>query len=249
MSARSAVPSSSGPSSSGPSSSGPSSPGSSARRVGRPRAVARPRSELSPREEILTAAAELFTAHGYAATSTRAMAERAGIRQASIYHYFDGKEDILAELLESTVRPSLETARALTGGTPEERLWELCHCDAKLLCSGPHNLGALYLLPEVRTERFAAFRRMRGELKDTYARLLAATSAGAALTPADLALRTDLLFALIEGVILIRRDAPGEMAADVLETLAAATADAALRLTGVAERDLPNLRKTGRGPA
>ncbi|GIH61754.1 hypothetical protein Msi02_25710 [Microbispora siamensis] len=223
--------------------------GSSVRRVGRPRAVARPRSGLSPREEILTAAAELFTTHGYAATTTRAMAERAGIRQASIYHYFGGKEDILAELLESTVRPSLETAGALTGGTPEERLWELCHCDARLLCSGPHNLGALYLLPEVRTERFAAFRRMRGELKDAYARLLAATSAGAALTPADRALRTDLLFALIEGVILIRRDAPGEMAADVLETLAAATADAALRLAGIADRDLPGPRTTGRGPA
>lgn len=228
----------------------PVSARSTVRRVGRPRAVERPRSELSPREEILTAAAELFTAHGYAATSTRAMAERAGIRQASIYHYFDGKEDILAELLESTVRPSLETARALTGGTPEQRLWELCHCDARLLCSGPHNLGALYLLPEVRTERFAAFRRMRDELKDTYARLLAATSAGAALTPDERALRTDLLFALIEGVILIRReDAPGEMAADVLETLAAATADAALRLAGVPDRNLPGLRKTGHGPA
>ncbi|GAB3139280.1 TetR/AcrR family transcriptional regulator [Microbispora hainanensis] len=227
----------------------PVSARSTVRRVGRPRAVERPRSELSPREEILTAAAELFTTHGYAATSTRAMAERAGIRQASIYHYFGGKEDILAELLESTVRPSLETARALTGGTPEQRLWELCHCDARLLCSGPHNLGALYLLPEVRTERFAAFRRMRDELKDTYGRLLAETSAGAALTPGELALRTDLLFALIEGVILIRRDAPGEMAADVLETLAAATADAALRLAGVPDGDLPGLRETGRGPA
>ncbi|WP_043625787.1 TetR/AcrR family transcriptional regulator [Nonomuraea candida] len=212
---------------------------STARRVGRPRAVARPRSELSPREEILAAAAELFTTHGYAATTTRALAERAGIRQASIYHYFGGKEDILAELLESTVRPSLEAARALTGATPEQRLWELCHRDARLLCSGPYNLGALYLLPEVRTERFAGFRRMRDELKGVYAALLAATSAGAALAPADRELRTDLLFALVEGVILIRRDTPGEPAATAMETLAAATADAALRLAGVADRHRP----------
>ncbi len=246
VSARSDLPISDVP---GAGETGSSGTGSGVRRVGRPRAVARPRGDLSPREEILTAAAELFTTHGYAATSTRAMAERAGIRQASIYHYFDGKEDILAELLESTVRPSLETARALTGATPEERLWQLCHCDARLLCSGPHNLGALYLLPEVHTERFAGFRRMRGELKDTYGRLLAATSAGAALTPAERALRTDLLFALIEGVILIRRDTPGAMAAGVLETLAAATADAALRLAGVADGDLPDLRKKGDGPA
>ncbi|GAA2207518.1 TetR/AcrR family transcriptional regulator [Nonomuraea monospora] len=201
--------------------------------------MARPRSELSPREEILAAAAELFTVHGYAATTTRALAERAGIRQASIYHYFDGKEDILAELLESTVRPSLEAARALAGATAEERLRELCQRDARLLCAGPYNLGALYLLPEVRTERFAGFRRMREELKAAYGELLAGTSAGAALSPEDRALRTDLLFALIEGVILIRRDTPGEMAATAVETLAAATADAALRLAGVRERHLP----------
>ncbi|UBU09096.1 TetR/AcrR family transcriptional regulator [Nonomuraea gerenzanensis] len=215
---------------------------STVRKVGRPRAVARPSSELSPREEILTAAAELFTVHGYSATTTRALAERAGIRQASIYHYFDGKEAILAELLESTVRPSLEAAGALAGATPEERLWELCHRDAGLLCSGPYNLGALYLLPEVRTERFAGFRRMREELKAVYARLLAATSAGAALAPDDRALRTDLLFALIEGVILIRRDTPGELAATAVETLAAATADAALRLAGVRDGHLGGAR-------
>ncbi|AQZ70246.1 TetR family transcriptional regulator [[Actinomadura] parvosata subsp. kistnae] len=206
------------------------------RKVGRPRAVARPRSGLSPREEILAAAAELFTTHGYAATTTRALAERAGIRQASLYHYFGGKEDLLAELLESTVRPSLEAVGALAGATPEERLWELCHRDARLLCSGPYNLGALYLLPEVRTERFAGFRGMREELKGVYGRLLAETPAGAALEPADRELRTDLLFALIEGVILIRRDTPGELAAGVIETLAAATADAALRLAGVGDR-------------
>lgn len=223
---------------------------STARKVGRPRALTRPRSGLSPREEILAAAAELFTTYGYAATSTRAMAERAGIRQASIYHYFDGKEAILAELLESTVRPSLETARALTGASPEQRLWELCHCDARLLCSGPHNLGALYLLPEVRTEGFAEFRRLRAELKAVYARLLAASSAGAALDPADRVLRTDLLFALVEGVILIRRDAaPGPMPATGLETLAAATADAALRLAGVPDGQLPALRPAGVGVA
>lgn len=122
-------------------------------RVGRPRADRlRPLSGRPPREELLCAAAELFTVQGYAATTTRAVAERAGMRQATMYHYFGGKEDLLAELLESTVGPSLAQARRLladTGRSAARRLWELCLFDVLRLCGAPYNLGALYLLPEV----------------------------------------------------------------------------------------------------
>ncbi|MEU7038278.1 helix-turn-helix domain-containing protein [Streptomyces sp. NPDC046237] len=216
------------------------------RRVGRPRAQERPADGLEPRDEVLAAAAELFTTRGYTATSTRTIAERAGLRQASLYHYFDGKEAILAELLEGTVRPSREVARALVSRTeaaPEARLWALCHSDAALLCGGPHNLGALYLLPEVQTGRFAAFHRIRSELKSCYAELLAATEPGAALGADDLVLRADLLFGLTESVILIRRAEPAREPS----TLAVATADAALRVAGVPQRSLTRLRREGQG--
>ncbi|WP_069466239.1 TetR/AcrR family transcriptional regulator [Actinacidiphila rubida] len=209
---------------------------STSRRVGRPRAQGRPESGLSPREELLAAAAELFTTRGYTATTTRALAERAGMRQASMYHYVGGKEDLLADLLEGTVTPSLRLARSLAAdeGRPAgARLWELCRSDAELLCSGPHNLGALYLLPEVAAPRFAGFHRARAELKDAYARLLAATAPCAGLAADALALRADLLFALIEGLILANRSSPD---------FTAAAADAALRIAGVPEADLPALR-------
>lgn len=205
------------------------------RRVGRPRADRlRPHSGRPPREEILCAAAELFTARGYAATTTRAVAERAGMRQATMYHYFGGKEELLAELLESTVAPSLVLARQLladSGRPAARRLWELCRSDVLLLCGGPYNLGALYLLPEVGGARFAQFRRMRGELRDGYGVLLDGTVAGAELAgdrPA-LALRNDLVFGLIEGVMLIHRADPGRP----VTVFAEATADAALRIAGV----------------
>ncbi|MEU4269001.1 helix-turn-helix domain-containing protein [Streptomyces sp. NPDC026092] len=214
------------------------------RKVGRPRVQERPASGLEPRDEVLAAAAELFTVRGYTATSTRTIAERAGLRQASLYHYFDGKEAILAELLEGTVRPSLEVARRLVSeaeAAPEARLWALCHSDAALLCGGPHNLGALYLLPEVRTDHFAVFHRIRAELKRCYAELLAATEPGAALDADGLALRTDLLFGLTESVILIRRADPERDQ----RALATATADAALRVAGVPQRSLARLRREG----
>ncbi|WP_277036154.1 TetR/AcrR family transcriptional regulator [Actinacidiphila oryziradicis] len=214
------------------------------RRVGRPRATARAESGLTAREELLAAAGQLFTTRGYTATTTRAIAERAGMRQASMYHYFGGKQDVLAALLEGTVRPSLDLALALAARDDlpaEARLWALCRADVALLCGGPHNLGALYLLPEVRAERFADFRAVRDELKAAYAGLLAATAAGAELPEGELALRADLVFGLIEGVILIRREAPDRDPAD----FASATADAALRVAGCAEHVLPKLRREG----
>ncbi|GAB2855472.1 TetR/AcrR family transcriptional regulator [Streptomyces deserti] len=202
------------------------------RRVGRPRVARRADSGPTPRDELLAAAAELFTSRGYAATSTRAVAERAGMRQASMYHYVSGKEELLAELLESTVTPSLAYARELLAddaARAEDRLWELCRTDVELLCGGPHNLGALYLLPEVRTERFAGFHAVRAELKDVYRQLIAATTPGGALPKSGLDLRTDLVFGLIEGVILVHRSDPQRPVSE----FAKATADAALRIVGV----------------
>jgi AcrR family transcriptional regulator len=148
-----------------------------------------------------------------------------------MYHYVAGKEDLLAELLESTVTPSLALAAKLLAddtAAAEERLRELCRSDVALLCGGPYNLGALYVLPEVQAERFAGFHRVRAELKEAYGTLLAATRAGAALDEQELALRTDLVFGLIEGVILGRRSGPERPVA----AFAAATADAALRIVG-----------------
>lgn len=209
--------------------------GEGPRRVGRPRAdQLRPDSGRPPREELLYAAAELFTVKGYAATTTRAVAERAGMRQATMYHYFGGKEELLAELLESTVSPSLALARRLLRESDRpatRRLWELCRSDVLLLCGGPYNLGALYLLPEVGGSRFGHFLRMRLELKDAYQELLDGSCAGSevAADRAELVLRGDLVFGLIEGVMLIHRADPARPVAAFAE----ATADAALRIAGV----------------
>ena len=101
----------------------------------------------------------------------------------------------------------------------------------ELLCGGPHNLGGLYLLPEVRAERFAGFHAVRAELKDAYRRLIAATKAGDALDADEIDVRTDLVFGLIEGVILVRRSGPEGSAS----RFARATADAALRFPQVLE--------------
>ena len=88
-----------------------------ARRPGRPRASGDPDGERDTRRDVLDAAAALFCTVGFTSTSTRAIADAAGVRQASIYHHFAGKDAILLELLLGTVRPSLELADALATGT------------------------------------------------------------------------------------------------------------------------------------
>jgi AcrR family transcriptional regulator len=51
-------------------------------------------------DEILTAAAQVFEVHGYAAGTTNRIAERAGVSIGTLYQYFPSKEAIAVALLE-----------------------------------------------------------------------------------------------------------------------------------------------------
>jgi len=198
--------------------------------AGRPRATGEPAGDS--RQDLLDAAAALFIDHGYTATSTRAIADRAGLRQASLYHYFGGKEDVLVELLEGTVRPSLRAAHILVAmdASPLAKLWALCRFDLSLLCGGPHNLGVLYLRPEIQTSRFEAFHSERAELRSRYHDLVLAAGGDE--------MAADLVFGLVEGVVLTRQSKA------VPEGYPAAGADAGVRITGVVT-DLDAVRSEG----
>ncbi len=195
-------------------------------RPGRPRASGDSVTGRGTRADILEASAELFCTRGYGVTSTHAIAEAAGIRQASLYHHFAGKAPILLELLLSTVQPSLDAAAQLLAAAddPAARLWALCACDARLLASGRHNIGALYLAPEISAEAFAPFRERRSELETAYRTLVAACGVPAERT----ALTAQLVLALVESVILQRRRGLPPSASDLV-----GTATATLRLVGV----------------
>ncbi len=55
----------------------------------------------STKREILEAALELFSVQGYEATSVSQIADAVGIRKASLYSHFSGKQEILDTLLET----------------------------------------------------------------------------------------------------------------------------------------------------
>jgi AcrR family transcriptional regulator len=191
---------------------------------GRPRLVEQRRRGATARDEILDAAAEFFTTRGYSGTSTRMIAEAVGIRQASLYHHFKTKDDILEALLQDTVLAPLEVANALleADGSALERLQRLARFDAGQLAGSRWNLGALYALPELRTERFAEFRSARSDLARIYAQL-AGEVLGNHTDP-----RRHLPFRLVESVISMRSDEMvGALGADSLEDLVTVLVDSA----------------------
>ncbi|HEY2430459.1 MAG TPA: helix-turn-helix domain-containing protein [Acidimicrobiales bacterium] len=159
--------------------------------------------DTDTREEILAAAADLFTTAGFAATGTREIAGRAGLRQASLFHYFAHKDDLLAELLDRTVAPALTAAAWLdtAGAEPEVRLYALTRQDARNLCSGPPNLGVLQLMPEAKRERFGDFWAKRAQLRSRYLALAEEAAKAGKLVDLPAETLTDLVFGAVEATM------------------------------------------------
>lgn len=192
---------------------------------GRPRASGPPQSGLGTEEDILRAAAKLFCTVGYGSTSTHAIAREAGLRQSSMYHYFTAKHEILLVLLLGTLAPSIEIAKTLLRSTEPAavRLWALCLLDVRLLASGPVNLGSLYLLPELGDPNLAEFHMRRAELRDAYRELIVQCDG---IRESEASRVADMVLALVESVIMLRRAEANLEIAD----LAPRIADAALRI-------------------
>lgn len=69
-------------------------------------------------ERILDAAAELIATHGYAATTTRAIAERAGVNEVTLFRRFESKRGVLKALGERMARR--QAGRAAEHVAPSE---------------------------------------------------------------------------------------------------------------------------------
>jgi AcrR family transcriptional regulator len=78
------------------------------------------------RRAILDAAARLFSKHGYASTSLRAVAEAAGMKAGSLYYHFSSKDEIVAEVIELGVcAVANEVAREVERAHPEDPIARL----------------------------------------------------------------------------------------------------------------------------
>ena len=82
------------------------------RKLGRPPAT----DSAETRERLLRAARLAFADVGYAATTNRELAARAGITTAAIYHYFPSKADLYLAVLEEVDAAVASTFEDATAG-------------------------------------------------------------------------------------------------------------------------------------
>ena len=144
---------------------------SSNRGRGRPRSSALPASD-DPEEDILRAAGRIFAEKGFAGTSTREIAEAAGLRGPSIFHYFPTKEDILRALADrALIKPQevLEDVRSRSA-RPAVKLYVVTRFQVEHFCSEPYDLTPVirdaFSLPRDRFQTFyEAADRYTGGLK------------------------------------------------------------------------------------
>lgn len=118
-------------------------------------------------ERLVESAQELLWERGYAATSPRALLERAGVGQGSMYHHFTGKADLAVAAIERSAAELRDTSDApLSGqGSPMARLRHYLLARREVLRGC--RIGRLAYDPEV-----VADQTLRAPVKDTFDWLL-----------------------------------------------------------------------------
>lgn len=74
------------------------------------------------RADVIAAAAREFAARGYHATSIEDLLAATGLTRGGLYHYIDGKADLLIAVQRELLEPLLESVRAIEAPDPERRL-------------------------------------------------------------------------------------------------------------------------------
>ncbi|TVQ34081.1 MAG: TetR/AcrR family transcriptional regulator [Wenzhouxiangella sp.] len=87
------------------------------------------------RERLIGEAARLFREQGYERTSVRQLAEAVGILSGSVFHHFSSKEEILLEVMRSTIDHMIDSLREASESTSdvEQRLYQLVRTELELL--------------------------------------------------------------------------------------------------------------------
>jgi AcrR family transcriptional regulator len=101
---------------------------------------------IATRERILREAAALFANRGFHGTSTRDIAAAVGIRQPSLFHHFESKHAILADLLERDLEPAIRRIRChrSTDASPAVRLYAYLVDDVRSIAESPYDARGMY---------------------------------------------------------------------------------------------------------
>lgn len=117
--------------------------------------------DTGTRDKLLDATVAIMLEQGYAAATSRRVAERVGVQRAVVYYYFPTMDDLYLAVLRRGAQHSLDAQRAaLASGEPLHALWDMTvnpigsRLTMELMALGNHR-------PEIRAELAASAERFR----------------------------------------------------------------------------------------
>ena len=142
----------------------------------KPRATAnRAATKEAIREKIVKAALSLFQSKGFDATTTKAIARKAGIAEGTVFNYFKSKDDIALHFFEQEVDSAMAAVRdnpRLKKAPLEEKLFALVHAQLEYLAPYERFIGAAMIHALKPSSPLGPFSHRAMELRHRYLRFV-----------------------------------------------------------------------------
>jgi AcrR family transcriptional regulator len=136
-----------------------------------PRKGRRAQNKEAIRKRIVTAALSLFQTRGFDATTTKAIARKAGIAEGTVFNYFKSKEDIALHFFEQEVDQAIAAVRdnpRLRKAPLEEKLFTLVHSQLEFLAPHERFIGAAFIHALKPTSQLGIFSHRAQALRHRY---------------------------------------------------------------------------------
>src|SRR6267378_281448 len=131
----------------------------------------RAQSKQAIRQGIVKAALGLFQTKGFDATTTKAIARKAGIAEGTVFNYFKSKDDIALHFFEQEVDQAMAAVRdnpRLRKAPLEEKLFTLVHGQLEFLAPYERFIGAAFIQALKPASPLGAFSHRAQELRHRY---------------------------------------------------------------------------------
>ena len=131
----------------------------------------RAQNKAAIRKRIVTSALALFQTKGFDATTTKAIARKAGIAEGTVFNYFRTKEDIALHFFEQEVDQAIASVREnprLRKAPLEEKLFALVHAQLEFLAPYEKFIGAAFIHALKPASPLGIFSHRAQELRHRY---------------------------------------------------------------------------------
>jgi TetR/AcrR family transcriptional regulator, cholesterol catabolism regulator len=118
------------------------------------------------RREVVGTAAKLFAERGYDTTSMSELTAATGLAAGGLYHYIEGKDDLLIAICDELLEPLLEQAREIVAAEapPVEQLHALVTAWVAHVVAHRHHM-LVFTQERQAIERQVRWRRVRSQRK------------------------------------------------------------------------------------